>query len=82
MPLGNMTMIAHVDDVCFDDVCRWVSCIVDDLLPPLLPLRRRPGPAPSTGGDSKLLAMALIGESRGWDLETELRSHVAEHRDL
>ena len=74
-------MIAHVEDVCFDDVCRWVSCSVDDLLHPVRPLRRRPGPAPSTG-DSELLAMALIGESRGWDLETGLRSHVAEHRDL
>ena len=75
-------MLAHVEDVCVDDVCRWVSCSVDDLLHPVRPLRRRPGPAPSTGGDSKLLAMALRGESHGWDLETELLSHVAQHRDL
>jgi hypothetical protein len=66
----------------FDDFCLWTYCIVDELLQPLLPSLRRPGPAPTTGSDSELIAMAIIGECRGWDQETELLSHFAAHRDL
>lgn len=65
----------------FDDFCLWVYTVIDDILQPLAPMLRRPGPAPSCS-DSELLAMALIGECRGWDLETELLSHFREHRDL
>jgi hypothetical protein len=55
--------------------------IVDDLWKQLSPLFHRPGPAPLCS-DSELLAMALIGECRGWDLETELLSHFRDYRYL
>jgi hypothetical protein len=29
-----------------------------------------------------LMTMALVGECRGWDVETELLSHFSEHKDL
>jgi len=32
--------------------------------------------------DSELLTLALVGECRGWDVETELLSYWGEHRDL
>jgi len=66
----------------FDDFCLWVYYIVDDVCQQLQPLLRRPGPAPTTGSDSEIIAMALIGECRGYDMETELLSFFADHRDL
>jgi hypothetical protein len=66
----------------FNDFCLWVYCLVDEMMQPLQSLLRRPGPAPTTGTDSELLAMALIGECRGWDQETELLAHFAAYRDL
>ncbi len=66
----------------FDDFSLWVYTIVDDLCQQLQPVLRRPGPAPTTCSDSELLAMALIGECRGWDLETDLLSHWADHPTL
>jgi hypothetical protein len=65
----------------FADFCTWVYTVIDDLLQPLAPLLRRPGPAPECS-DSELLAMALIGECRGWDVETELLSHFRDYRHL
>jgi hypothetical protein len=44
-------------------------------------LFRRPGPAPECS-DSELITMALVGECRGWDLETVLLCEWREHRDL
>jgi hypothetical protein len=41
----------------------------------------RPRPAPA-GSDSELLTMVLVGECRGWDLETEAVACWREHRDL
>ncbi|MFN2220833.1 MAG: IS982 family transposase, partial [Anaerolineae bacterium] len=41
----------------------------------------RPGPAPDCS-DSELIAMTLVGECRGWDVETELLSNMQEHTDL
>jgi len=32
--------------------------------------------------DSELITMAIVGECRGWDKETEMLSHWREHRDL
>jgi hypothetical protein len=55
--------------------------IVDDLWKQIAPLFHRPGPAPQCA-DSELLAMALIGECRGWDVETELLSHFRDYRHL
>lgn len=55
--------------------------MVDDIWLKIAPFFKRPGPAPDCP-DSELLAMALIGECRGWDMETEMLSHWQEHRDL
>jgi len=66
----------------FDDFCLYMYCLVDDVWKQIAPLFKRPGPEPSTCSDSELLTLALVGECRGWDQETELRAHWAEHRDL
>lgn len=65
----------------FDDFCLWMYVIVDDIWQQIAPFFKRPGPAPQCS-DSELLTMALIGECRGWDVETEMLSHWQEHRDL
>src|SRR5579864_1786003 len=65
----------------FEDFCTWMDVVVDDLYQQIAPLFRRPGPAPDCA-DSELLAMALIGECRGWDVETELLSHFRDYRHL
>ena len=48
----------------FDDFCLWVYIIVDDIWQQIAPLFKRHGPAPVCS-DSKLIAIALIGECRG-----------------
>ena len=68
-------MIAH-----FDDFCLWVYVLVDDMCEVLEEHLRRPGPEPACS-DSELIAICLIGECRGWDVETELLSHMQAHRD-
>lgn len=45
-----------------------------------MPLFKRPGPTPECS-DSELMAMAMIGECRGWHMETELLSRWKEHWD-
>jgi hypothetical protein len=65
----------------FDDFCLWVYVTIDEFWQQIEPLFRRPGPAPVCS-DSELITMALIGECRGWDLETDLLHHWQEHRDL
>jgi hypothetical protein len=65
----------------FDDFCLYMYVIVDDIWQKAAPLFKRPGPEPACS-DSELLTMALVGECRGWDLETELLSHWQAHRDL
>jgi hypothetical protein len=65
----------------FNDFCTWMYVMVDDIWLKIAPFFKRPGPAPECP-DSELLAMALIGECRGWDLETEMLSQWQEHRDL
>ena len=65
----------------FNDFCTWMYVVIDDIWLKIAPVFKRPGPAPECP-DSELLAMALIGECRGWDLETEMLSHWQEHRDL
>src|ERR671933_821463 len=71
------TMIAD-----FDDFCLYVYCIVDEICQRIQPLLHRPGPKPTTWSDSELLTLALGGECRGWDMETNLLSHWQAHRDL
>lgn len=68
--------------VDFDDFCLWIYVMVDDCYQQLGPLVRRPGPAPTTCSDSELLAMALIGECRGWDQETNLLGELRAYRHL
>ena len=66
----------------FDDFCLYVYCIVDEICQRIQPLLHRPGPKPTTCSDSELLTLALVGECRGWDMETNLLSHWQAHRDL
>ncbi len=68
-------MIAH-----FDDFCLWVYVLVDDMCKELEGHLRRPGPEPECS-DSELIAICLIGECLGWDVETELLHHMQAHRD-
>ncbi len=65
----------------FDDFCMWNYVIVDDIWQQIAPFFKRPGPKPVCS-DSELITMALVGECRGWDVETEMLSHWQEHRDL
>ena len=65
----------------FDDLCLWTYVIVDDILIKLEPLLRRPGPPPQCS-DSELIAMILIAECKGWDIETQLLSEFSQHPNL
>lgn len=65
----------------FDDFCLWIYILVDDIWQQMAPLFKRPGPEPESS-DSELITMALVGECRGWDIETEMLSQWKEHRDL
>jgi hypothetical protein len=65
----------------FDDFCVATYVIVDDIWQRIEAHFHRPGPAPRCS-DSELLTMALVGECRGWDQETDLLSHWRERRDL
>ena len=55
--------------------------IVGDVMAQIRPLLKRRGPEPECS-DSELITMALIGECRGWDLETGMLSYWREHDDL
>jgi hypothetical protein len=65
----------------FEDFCLWMYVIVDDLYKQVAAQLTRPGPAAECS-DSELLTMTLVGECRGWDMETAMLSHWHEHRDL
>lgn len=65
----------------FDDFCLWMYVLIDDLWQEIAPLFKRPGPTAECS-DSELLTLALVGEGRGWDVETEMLSYWGEHRDL
>jgi len=65
----------------FEDFCTWVFVVVDDIWKMVAPLCKRPGPKPKCT-DSELIAMSLIGECRGWHMETELLSCWKEYRHL
>jgi len=68
-----------IDD--FDDFCLYVYVIVDDIWQQIAPLLKRPGPGPECS-DSELLTMILVGECRGWKVETDMLSHWHEHAGL
>lgn len=65
----------------FADFCLWMYVIVDDIFQEIAPAFSRPGPAPECS-DSELLTLALVGECRGWHVETEMLSNWQAHRDL
>ena len=65
----------------FDDYCLWMYVVVDELWPGVVGRYRRPGPAPACS-DSELVTMVLVGESRGWDEETDLVREWRARRDL
>lgn len=65
----------------FKDFCTWMYVVTDDIWLKIAPFFKRPGPRPECP-DSELLAMAIIGECRGWDVETEMLSQWQEYRDL
>ena len=65
----------------FNEFCLWMYFVVDEIWLKIAPFFKRPGPPPDCP-DSELLALALIGECRGWDVETEMLSYWQEHRDL
>ena len=65
----------------FDDFCLWMYVVIDEVWQQIAPLFGRPGPAPACS-DSELMTMALVGQCRGWDLETDLISYWHERRDL
>ncbi len=65
----------------FDEFCLYVYVIVDEIYQQLSPFLKRPGPTPICS-DSELIAMTLISECKGWDVETELLSNWQSHRDL
>ena len=65
----------------FEDFCTWMYVIVDDVWQQIAPFFKRPGPAPLCS-DSELLTMVLVGECRGWVVETEMLSNWRERRHL
>jgi hypothetical protein len=65
----------------FDEFCLYVYVIVDEICQQLSPFLKRSGPTPVCS-DSELIAMTLISECKGWDVETELLSNWQSHRDL
>ena len=65
----------------FEDFCLWVYVVVDDMWQEMRPLFKRPGPQ-AVCSDSEILTMALVGECRGWAIETNLLSYWREHADL
>ena len=68
-----------IDD--FNDFCLWMYFVVDNIWQEIAPFFKRPGPAP-TCSDSELITLALVGECRGWVLETNMLSQGQEHHDL
>ncbi|MBK9944221.1 MAG: IS982 family transposase [Kouleothrix sp.] len=65
----------------FDDFCTWMFVLIDDIWQVIGPLYRRPGPV-SDCSDSELLTMAIVGECREWDKETNLIGEWQNYRHL
>ena len=65
----------------FDEFSLYVYVIIDEICQQMSSLLKRPGPTPECS-DSELIAMILISECKGWDVETELLSNWRSHRDL
>ena len=65
----------------FEDFCTWIYMTVDDIWQQTAPLFKRPGPKPECS-DSELITLAIVGECRGWNVETEMLSYWQEHRAM
>jgi hypothetical protein len=63
----------------FDDFCLYVYVIVDTIVQQVGPLLKRPGPVPVCS-DSEVITLSLVGECKGWDVETEWLSNMQTHR--
>ncbi len=55
----------------FDDFVTWMYVLIDDIWQQIGHLYPRPGPKPACS-DSELMTMAIVGECREWDKETNL----------
>jgi hypothetical protein len=62
----------------FEDFCTWMDVIIDDLWREIAPRFKRPGPKPECS-DSERLTLAIVGEYRGWDVETAMWSYWQAH---
>jgi len=65
----------------FDDFCTWAFVLIDDLYKPLKPLLKRSGPKAECS-DSELITLAIVGECKGWNQETELISEWSNYPHL
>jgi hypothetical protein len=65
----------------FDDFCLWAYMVVDAIYRQVCPLLKHPGPQPVCS-DSELITLALVGECRGWDKETDLIQEWQAYRHL
>jgi len=65
----------------FDDFCTWMFVLIDDIWQVLAPLYTRPGPQPDCS-DSELMTLAIVGECREWDKETNLLAEWQGYRHL
>lgn len=65
----------------FEDFCLWTYVMIDDIWQHIGWMFKRPGPQPVCS-DSELITMAIVGECRKWDQETELLNNWRDHQDL
>lgn len=65
----------------FDDFCLWAYVVIDEIWQQIAPQFTHPGPV-SECSDSELLTLALVGECRGWDKETEMIQEWQMYRSL
>lgn len=54
----------------FADFCLWSYVVIDEIWKKIAPLFPHPG-SQSKCSDSELISLAIVGECRGWDKETE-----------
>jgi DDE family transposase len=65
----------------FDDFVTWMYILIDDIWHQIGHLYQRPGPQPDCS-DSELITMAVVGECREWDKETNLIAEWHNYRHL
>lgn len=65
----------------FDDFVTWMFVLIDDIWQQIDHLYQRPGPQPGCS-DSELITMAIVGECREWDKETNLIGEWRNYRHL